>query len=145
MKYPPRPQKRLGLSAKTAGLNIKASYRTGPGAKGLTAHIVQEKNKAAANRTIPVDSPPLHFMISSASQSIHNILAALEHDFLILYNKPVLYNRIDIVFDMLVILRYHIIPLPIRLQCHKFRMGLFITSANAIFMKDFSAPSFRKK
>ena len=43
MKYPPRPQKRPGLSAKTAGLNIKASYRTGPGAKDLTAHIVQGK------------------------------------------------------------------------------------------------------
>ena len=71
MKYPLRPQKRPGLSAKTAGLNIKASYRIGPGAKGLTAHIVKGKNKAAANHTIPVDSLPLHFMISFASQSSH--------------------------------------------------------------------------
>lgn len=67
----PSSTKWPGLSARTVGLNIKASYRIGSGAKCLTAHIVQGKNKAAANRTIPVDSLPLHFMISSASQSSH--------------------------------------------------------------------------
>ena len=140
----PSSTKWPGLSARTVGLNIKASYRIGSDAKCLTAHIVQGKKQSG--------SEPYHSGRFTAA-SFHDlfcfavkpyILATLEHDFLVLHNKPVLDNRIDIVSDVLVILRHHIIPLPIRLQCHKFRMGLFITSANAIFRKDFPAPSFRK-
>ena len=86
-----RTRLRNGNQTKTCSLLMKGSHLSAK-SPGLSAElrngissVIQDrdrhkkpyypycprKSKAAANRIIPVDSPPLHFMISSALRSNH--------------------------------------------------------------------------